>query len=205
MKRLGLFLACTAVALALAPAVAQAVPNYWQVKESSGGWKKLALGTPETLETKAGFNFGGHRKSGAIKGTCTSLTDKEVIENEPISEEGIDTMTAFEANCGPTGVEPCATGERFFVRGGASLPWPSEIVFPGYDAFENVEVEVECEISTATAKYHPPGHLWEPKIVINGLKSTSTSGVFKDGPAKYFYFLGTDTLTPTNTSYIEVR
>jgi hypothetical protein len=201
--RLGLVSLLAVAAFVIVPAAAQSFVPKWEVKASTGGWKVLPLATPETLKSSIQFGLAGQKASGVHFKTTCSGTDTETIENELTSTEGIDHMTTFEALCGELGPDPCVTSETFTIKGGASLPWFSELAFPSNDAFENVSLEVKCTVSGSTAIYHPPGHLWNPKIATDALKSTAASGVFKGGPAKYFEILGTDTLTPT--AYVKVR
>jgi hypothetical protein len=201
--RLSLVPLLAVVAFAMAPAAAQAFVPKWEVKGTSGGWKKLPLATTETLHSSIQLGLVGQRASGVHFKTTCSGTDTETIENELVSEEGIDSMTTFEALCGEVGPDPCSTGETFTIRGGSSLPWPSELVYVSNDAFENVSLEVKCTVSGTPLTYHPPAHLWNPKIGTDALKSNAAAGVFKAGGGRYFYLTGTDTLTPT--SYVKVR
>src|ERR1017187_804169 len=201
MKHIKLVALCVGFAFAALPATAGAFVPFWEVKGPPAAFTKLTAGTKETLNSKAGFGITGDKSSKPFKGTC-EVEDKETIENE-IGGEGIDEMTVFEAKCGPTAPFPCAAGEGYTLTGGTSLPWPSELVLPSNDAFEKVELEVKCLSSGVSALYHPPGHLWSPKISVNALKSSAASGVFKHGLGNYFYFVGTDTLTPV--LHAEVR
>jgi hypothetical protein len=188
MKRVGLYAASVAiVALVVLPAAAQALE--WEVKGPPAVFTPLPAGVPETVHTTGKLNIVGKGPNGAFKAGCAT-TDTEIIENE-VGGEGVDKMTAFLGQCGTSGPFPCGTNEGFELRGGSSLPWPSELLPSMYDAFENVTLEVECS-NHNTALYHPPGHVWSPKVITNGLKSNAASGVFKDGPGKYFWIEGTD-------------
>jgi hypothetical protein len=203
MKRTSLVATLLAAAFVLVPATAQAFHTYWEVKGTSGPYKKLALATPLTVHSQSGFGITGETSSKPFKGAC-EVADTEVVENEPISEEGIDKMTTFEGPCGSSAPYPCALNGEGYLLKGAKLPWLSELILPSYDAFEGVEVEVECLTSLAKALYHPFGHVWEPKLAVNALKSVTASGEFKHSPGNYFYLVGTDALTP-GSPYVYLR
>jgi hypothetical protein len=202
MKRTTLIAASFVAALVLVPATAQAFHTYWEVKESSGPYKKLPLATPVTVHSQSGFGITGEASSKPFKAAC-EVADTETIENEVTSEEGIDEMTAFEGPCGGSAPHPCVNGEGYLLRG-TKLPWFSELILPSDDAFEGVELEVECTTSLKKALYHSFGHIREPKLSANALKSATASGDFKNSPGNYFYLEGTDVLTP-GAPYIDVK
>lgn len=204
MKRAAIVAALCSACMAAAPAAAQALPDYWEVYKA--GWAKLALATPIPVATSAtSIGMAGDVSGKGFKVSCT-LSDSETIENETISEEGIDSMSAFTMSCGGPGalsVHPCVAGEAFTLTG-KKLPWPSELYGTLYDAFENVELEVTCLSSGTTALYHSPGHLWTPKVVSGGLVSSATSGTFKNSPGNWFQLDGTDKMVPGG-GYTKVR
>lgn len=178
-----------------------------EVKAPPAGWTLLPVGTPETVASSGNFGITGQAgtsTSTAYKNSCP-VTDTETIVNPTTGSEGQDEMLKFEIVCAPNGNAPfpCVAGEAYKFKGAlsASLPiWPSELSYPSNDTFENVVLEVECA-SSASALYHPPGHVWNPKISINALKSSAVSGVFKNG-INHFVLLGTDTLAAAGHGFV---
>lgn len=192
-------------ALAIVPAAAQAFVPEWEVKGPPTSFKPLPLFTSESLHSAAAFGIVGAVGSGpSYKSGCEGA-DSETIENIGPGE-GIDEMTQFLVGCHEGGDPyPCATSEPYWLEGAsnASLPaWPSELTYPSNDTFEGVTIKVVCISSGASALYHPPGHVWNPKITVNALKTSAASGVFKHG-LNHFYLTGTDTLVPT--LHVDVR
>jgi hypothetical protein len=202
MKRTTIVATLLVASFVLVPAAAQAFNTYWEVKGSTGPYKKLPLATLVTVHSQSGFGVTGKTGAKPFKGAC-EVADTETIENEFISEEGIDHMTTFEGPCGAGAPYPCAISEGYRLRG-AKLPWFSELVLLHNDAFEGVELEVECGTSLAKALYHSFGYTWEPNLSADALKSTTLSGEFRHSPGNYFYLVGTDALTPA-APYVHVR
>jgi len=206
MKRITLMAVCLISALAVIPATAQAFVPFWEVKAPPAGWTLLAAGTPETVLSVGSFGVTGGSGTGTttFKNSCP-VADTETIENPTSGAEGQDEMLTFEVVCAPNGNGPfpCATGESYKFKGAlsAGLPvWPSELSFPSNDTFEHAELEVECA-SSASALYHPPGHVWNPKIAVNALKSSAASGIFRHG-INYFELLGTDSLKALGHGFV---
>jgi hypothetical protein len=205
MRRACLAGAVLLAAFAISAAGAQAFVPEWEVKGPPTVYAPLALFTPETLHSTAAFGIiGGVGTGPTYKSSCEGA-DTETIENVGPAE-GVDEMTAFEVGCNEGGDPyPCAISEPYKIQGAsnASLPaWPSELSYPSNDTFEDVTVRVTCIPSGNSALYHPPGHIWNPKIGVNALKSSSASGWFRHG-LNHFYFTGTDHLAAV--LHVDVR
>src|ERR1700733_542870 len=154
------------VALAAAPAIAQAEP-YW----TSNG-KVIPEGQTENVNTAATLVF-------TIPGATIQckLKDKETIENPVGGGPGVDHMTTFAlAGCTPK-PSGCTGSSKAEII--ANPPWATELVsgITIRDELKGMELEVKCSNNTVLGIYK--GAL-SPAVGASVLEFDSGSGHLED-------------------------
>ncbi len=106
--------------------------------------KRIAEGTPESVETSGNLEFTATLGSSTATMKC-KVKDTEVVENPVGGLAGIDRMTTMElSGCKLT--PACPIGDKLSVKANG-LSWPSELFVSGpviRDEITGVSVEVSC-------------------------------------------------------------
>src|SRR5271165_5656758 len=201
MRREAIIGVCVACAFAVIPATAQSFNPFWEVKSPPAAYALLAPGLVETVGSGGAMTVAGETSGVPFKTQC-ELGDAETITNPANGGEGEGEMTKFFMFCGGDGAAPypCVSGEAFTLENIGA--WPAELSFPSNETFEGVKVLLKCVTSGLTTGYHPPGHVWNPKLAVNVLKTSAASGIFKHAGISHFEIIGNDNLIPSAHGFV---
>jgi hypothetical protein len=175
-----------------APAVAQAFPEYWEMK-SGLLWGPLPNKTPEYLTMTGTFALtGGKSGIDEYKSTCTANGVMRIENEEPVLGyiEGLDQVEEFAGGCAQNGGTPwpCVSNEPWSFS--AVHPgWESELI-PGYDIFSQDKLLVYCITSGLSAQYKTPGGIAIAKLGTNKLAFPYSGGMPFRHPPYFFYLWG---------------